>query len=161
MYRHGEVDDDDLAVPVHDDPGPVLLLRDLDAREPHGALVARLEGRLVDTAARRRASDVERPHRELRARLADRLGRDDADRLADVHHVPARQIASVTLDADAAPRTTGQRRTDRHRLDARIFDLLDARLVELVVRMDENLAGQRVEHVLERNATEDTLAELL
>ena len=41
------------------------------------------------------ATDVERTHRELRARLADRLRGDDADRLADVDHVPARQVAAV------------------------------------------------------------------
>jgi hypothetical protein len=35
-----------------------------------------------------RATDVEGTHRELRAGLADGLRRDDADRLADVDHLP-------------------------------------------------------------------------
>src|SRR6266536_3085543 len=34
------------------------------------------------------AAGVEGPHGQLRARLADRLGRDDPDRLADVHPLP-------------------------------------------------------------------------
>ena len=34
------------------------------------------------------ATDVERTHRQLRTGLTDRLRRDDADRLADVDHVP-------------------------------------------------------------------------
>ena len=37
---------------------------------------------------------VERAQRELRAGLADRLGRDDADRLAHLHHAAARQVTS-------------------------------------------------------------------
>ena len=64
--------------------------------------VARLERALLDLAARRRAADVERAHRELRARLADRLAGDDADRLADVDLVAARQVAPVALGAHAA-----------------------------------------------------------
>src|SRR5512143_1245759 len=49
------------------------------------------------------AADVERTHGQLRARLADRLRRDDADRLAEVDHVTARQVAAVAADADALP----------------------------------------------------------
>ena len=61
------------------------------------AFGARLERALLDLAARRRTTDVERAHRELRARLADRLGGDDADRLADVDLVAAREVAAVAL----------------------------------------------------------------
>jgi hypothetical protein len=54
-----------------------------------------LRGSSVVFSARRLASTAIWKVRigELRARLADRLRRDDADRLAEVHHVPARQIA--------------------------------------------------------------------
>ena len=51
--------------------------------------VARLERRLLGAPARG-AADVEGAHGELRAGLADRLGGDDADGLAEVHHVAAR-----------------------------------------------------------------------
>ena len=58
------------------------------------------------------ATDVERTHRELRARLADRLGGDDADRLADVDHVAAREVAAVAQRADAAAGLAGEHRAD-------------------------------------------------
>jgi hypothetical protein len=38
------------------------------------------------------AAGVERPHRQLRARLADRLRGDDADRLADLDHLPVARL---------------------------------------------------------------------
>ena len=92
----GVVDDDELAVAVHDDDRAVLALRRaLALRKRDDAFGARLERALLDLAARRRTTDVERAHRELRARLADRLGGDDADRLADVDAVAARQVAAV------------------------------------------------------------------
>ena len=87
----------------------------------------------LDLAARRGAADVEGAHRELRARLADRLGGDDADRLADVDAVAAREIAPVAERADAAPRLAGEHRADDDLLDAGLLDLLDRCLVELGV----------------------------
>ena len=81
---------------------PSTLRGEVRVADSDVALVARLERALLDLAARRRSADVERAHRELRARLADRLARDDADRFADVHLVPARQVAPVALGAHAA-----------------------------------------------------------
>ena len=87
---------DELAVAVHHHRRCRPALRDeLRVAEAHDAFGARLERALLDLAARRRATDVERAHRELRARLADRLGGDDADRLADVDQVAAREVAAV------------------------------------------------------------------
>ena len=81
---------------VHHHDGAVLRLRDeLRVAQADDAFGARLERALLDLAARRRATDVERAHRELGARLADRLRRDDADRLADVDAVAAREVAPV------------------------------------------------------------------
>ena len=90
----GLVDDDELAVAVHDDPVVLSRLTTLDVLELDDAVVARLERRLLG-ADLTDAADVERTHRQLRARLADRLGGDDADRLADVDHVPAGEVAAV------------------------------------------------------------------
>ena len=98
----GVVDDDELAVAVHDADGAVALRGEVRVADADEAFVARLERALLDLAARRRATDVERAHRELRARLADRLAGDDADRLADVDLVAAREVASVALGAHAA-----------------------------------------------------------
>ena len=71
-----------------------LLLDDLDVLELDRAFVARLERRLLG-ADLADAADVERTHRQLRAGLADRLRGDDADRLADVDHVTASEVAAV------------------------------------------------------------------
>ena len=71
----GVVDDDELAVAVHDHRRcRRVFVGEVRAADAHDAFGARLERALLDLAARRRATDVERAHRELRARLADRLG---------------------------------------------------------------------------------------
>ena len=139
----------------------VRLLGDVRVADADVAFVARLERALLDLAARRRAADVERPHRELRARLADRLAGDDADRLADVDLVPAREVAPVALGADAALGLAGEHRADDDLLDARLLDDVHEVLVELRVRRDEHLARERVDDVLERDAAEDAVAERL
>src|SRR6266545_1326464 len=154
------VRDDDLAVPVHHDEGAVLLLRDGHLVELHEARVAVLEGGLL-RAPGRRAADMEGPHRELRAGLADRLGGDDAHRLADVHLAPAREIAPVALDADAAPRLAGEHRADLHLVDAGVLDELDLRLVDLLVRLHEDVRAERIVDIVERDAAEDALAHRL
>src|SRR5439155_8057854 len=92
------------------------------------ALVAGLERGLLGPSARCSA-DVEGPHGELRSRLADRLRRDDADRLAQVHHVTAREVAPVAPDTDPLPRLAGEHGADLHALEAGLFDLGDLVLV--------------------------------
>ncbi len=119
----GVVHDDELAVAVHDDDGAVLLLGELRVAQAHGAFGARLERALLDLAARRRATDVERAHRELGARLADRLRRDDADGLADVDAVAAREVAAVAHRAHAATRLAREHRADDDLFDAGVLDL--------------------------------------
>src|SRR5690606_16125128 len=162
LLAAGVVDDLQEAVAVHHHHRAVLLLHDLGVLELDLALEAVLEAGLLDLAARGRATDVERAHRELRARLADGLGRDHADRLAHVHLVAAREVTPVAERADAAPVLTGQHRADDHLLDARLFDLDHAGLVDLLAGLDDDgLVVTRVEDVLERGAAEDALAEAL
>src|SRR5690606_27223545 len=108
-----------------------------------------------------RTTDVEGPHRELRAGLADRLRRDDADGLTDVDAVAAREVAPVAHRTDAATRLAGEHGADDHLLDAGLLDRRDLVLVELGVRLDDDLASQRIDHVLERDAPQDALAERL
>src|SRR5690606_38517675 len=95
------VDDRELARAGRRDQMPLRLVADgLDVLEADRARALHLDA--VDRRrSRRRAADVERAHRELRARLADGLRRDDADRLALVHAVTAREIAPVALRAHA------------------------------------------------------------
>src|SRR5690606_5146253 len=156
------VDDLQHAVAVHHHGGAVLLGDELDVLELDPTLEAVLEARLLDLAARRRATDVERAHRELRARLADGLGRDHADRLAHVHLVAAREITPVAQRADTAPVLAGEHRADDHLLDARFQDRRDSRLVDLLAGAhDDRLVVARIVDVLERRAAEDTLVETL
>src|SRR5262249_38822635 len=105
----------------------------------------------------RRATDVERAHRELRARLADRLRRDHADRFAEVHLAPAREVASVALDAHAALGRAGQHGADLHLLNARVLDQLHLLLVDLFARLAQNFFRVRVRDVFERDAAEDAV----
>ena len=107
---------------LHHHHRAVLLLLDDGAAEANGALGAGLEVARLDLAAGRGAADVERAHRELRARLADRLGGDDADRLADVDPVAAREVAPVAERAHAASRLAGEHRADDDLLDAGLLD---------------------------------------
>src|SRR6185312_8184890 len=158
----GLVDDDDLAVAVHDAHDVVLLrLGEVRAADADEAFVARLERALLDLAARRSATDVERTHRELRARLTDGLAGDDADRFTDVDLVAAREVAAVALGADAALRLAREARANHDLFDARVLDLHDEGFVELGVVRNENLAGERVDAVFERHAAEDAVAERL
>ena len=101
---------------------------------------------------------MERPHRQLRAGLADRLGGDDADRLADVDHVPAGQVAAVAEHADAAPGLAGEHRADLDVVDARVLDDADLLLGDLLAGRDQHLAGVRVEDVVDGDAAEDAVA---
>ena len=91
------VDDDELAVAVHDHEVAVLAFD--RAAGSRTSPCPRCAVSSVDCSARPRAgaTDVERTHRELRARLADRLRGDDADRFADVDHAAAREVAAVAL----------------------------------------------------------------
>src|SRR5690606_36187329 len=131
---------DELAVAVHHHDGAVALAHGLRVAQAHGALGAGLERALLDLAAGGRTTDVEGPHRELRAGLADRLRRDDADGLTDVDAVAAREVAPVAHRTDAATRLAGEHGADDHLLDAGLLDRRDLVLVELGVRLDDDLA---------------------
>mgnify|MGYP003693944883 CR=1 FL=1 len=87
---------------------------------------------------------------------------DDADGLAEVHHVAARQVAAVAADADALPRLAGQHRADLDPLEARVLDrrlTLSSSISSFALTM--TLAVERIADVLERDAAEDAVAEAL
>src|SRR5690606_35552534 len=133
----------DLILAVRHDALAVRCLDDGDALELRATRDLRLACRLRRDA-RRRTTDVERTERELRARLTDRLRRENADRLAQVHHLHGREVAAVALTADAALRLAGQHRTDLHGLDARVLDEVRVLLRDQVARLDDQLAVDRV-----------------
>src|SRR5262249_30802145 len=153
------VDEQQLAVAIHHH-AEALLLHNLAVLELDRAFVSRLERRLLG-AHLTDAADVERAHGQLRTRLADRLRGDHAHRLADVHHVAACEIASITEDADAAPSLAGEHRADLHLIDASRIDLADLVLVNLLVLRHQHFARVGVDHVLERDTAEDAVGELL
>ena len=141
---------------------PSCFVGELRVADADDAFGARLERALLDLAARRRATDVERAHRELRARLADRLAGDDADRLADVDLVAAREVAAVAL-ARRRRACVWQVSTERMTTSSMPASSIcvHERFVELGVRRDEDLAGERIDDVFERDAAEDAVAERL
>ncbi len=140
-------------------PG-ALRLDHLQALVADHAGVLRVERRLLLTP-RRRAADVERAHRQLRARLADRLRRDDADREAELDEPPGREVAAVALRTAAAAAGARQHRTDADLLDAAFLDVGRLLLVDLLVDVDDDLAGERVDDLLERDAADDAVAQRL
>ena len=87
-----------------------------------------------------RAADVEGPHGELSARLADRLRRDHANRLADVDHGTARQVAPVTRGADSALGLAGKCRADQHLVEPGALDQFDRILLDQDAGLDDDIA---------------------
>ena len=132
------VEDADLGVAVHHDVAALAVLNRAQVGEAHLALGVGLDVRLLDAAGRRTA-DVEGPHRELRARLSDRLGSDHADRLAEVHHLAAGEIAAVAQGAHAVRRLAGEHRADHHLLETGVLDQAHLLLVDLGARRHEHL----------------------
>ena len=107
------------------------------------------------------AADVERTHGELRARLADRLGGDDPHRLADLDRAVGGQVAPVALLAHPLLRLAGQHGADAHRLHANALDPVRDVVGNLLVYVDENLAGNRMAHPLQGELPGDAVAQRL
>src|SRR5512142_3348022 len=104
---------------------------------------------------------MEGAHGELRAGLTDGLGGNDADRLTDVDHVPASQVAAVAQHADASPGLAGQHRPNLDLGDAGILHDANLLLGDLLVGLHQHLAGVRIEDVVDRHTAENTIAQLL
>ncbi len=154
------IDQDQLGVAAHHDRNALAVHHDVAVAHLDRAVVAGLDVRLL-RATLGGAADVEGTHGELGARLADRLRGDDAHRLADVDLRAAGQIAAVALAADADLGLAGQHRADTQLLDAGLVDLLDADFVDQLARLDDQVAVQRIDDVVERRAAENALAERL
>src|SRR5712671_1567912 len=80
-----------LAVAAHCDRQPRRVDDDVAVLDLDRRVERRLDRGLLG-ATLRRAADVESPHRQLCAGFADRLRRDDANRLAHIHHRAAGQV---------------------------------------------------------------------
>jgi hypothetical protein len=96
---------------------------------------------------------------KLGARLADRLGGDDAHRLTDIDRRAACQVAAIAGGADAVARLAGQGRTNAYGFQPRPFDDLGLFLADQFAPLDDQIAGERVEHVLGHAAAQDAVAQ--
>src|ERR1019366_6421964 len=94
------VDQQDFAIAAHDHRDALAVHDDITVFERNGTVMAGFDAGLLGTALRR-AADVEGAHGQLGARLADRLRGDHTHRLTDVDRGAARQIAAVTMAANA------------------------------------------------------------
>src|SRR5690606_25531537 len=138
------VDDAELAGTRHRDPVTLLMVHGLQIVQTRRTFALDLHG-IGGRRPRGRAADVEGAHRELRARLADRLRGDDADRLAEIDAMTARQIAPVALSTDAIARLTGDRRTHLHLIDAFLLEQLHQPLVDQRACRHDHLVAARLE----------------
>src|SRR5262249_9672878 len=108
-----------------------------------------LKIRLLDFTASRSSADVERPHGKLGARLTDGLGSYDTDCLPNIDSIPARKVSPAPHRANAATSLTRQHGTNDHAFYSCIFDFVDASFVDLLVRVNDRLIGQRIPNFLE------------
>src|SRR5439155_2978833 len=104
---------------------------------------------------------VERTHRELGARLADGLGGDDADGLADLDELSARQAAAVAGPADAVLGVASERRPHANAAHAGIGDGLRELQVDRLAALRDDLAGLVVLYVVRHEPAEETIGERL
>ncbi len=152
------VDDGDLHVPAHHDLLAIGVGQKVRVAELDLAFLAGFEERLL--AALRDAADVEGPHRQLRAGFADRLRRDDADRLADVHHRAAGKVTPVAHGADAFLGLAGQRAADAGRLATPACAIASARrssISSLRLTITSSVPGHK--DVLGRDTAQHTLGQ--
>src|SRR5690606_24166457 len=106
-----------------------------------------------------RSTDDEGTHGHLGARLADRLRGNNADRLADVDQMSARQVATVAHRADAITGFTGDWRTHFELVNTHLFERGHPLLVEHDARRDYHFAAAGLDHIFRHHPTENAIAE--
>ena len=154
----GLVDQDDLEVAAHDHRHAFRIDDHVAVLDLDPGLDRSFDAGLL-RAALGRAADVEGPHGELGARLADRLGRYDADRLADVDPGAPGQVAAVAARADTALGLAEKRRADPQAADAGPFHPVDSIFLDQLAGRHDDIARERVDHVLQRGASQGPLAQ--
>ena len=96
---------------------------------------------------------------QLSTGLADRLCGDDTDSLAFLHHAKVRQVASVALGTNAALAFASEDRTDLYALDRRGVDDIGSGIGDFLTGGNDNLSGDRMYDVVDRNTSDDAFAE--
>src|SRR3954466_689645 len=104
---------------------------------------------------------MEGTERKLRTRLADRLCGDDTDSFAHLDDLVRREVTAVALRAYATAHFAGKYRTNEDGLDRSRSDLRCDFFADHSARFEQNILRERVDNVIERYATENTLGERL
>ncbi len=104
-------------------------------------------------------TDVECTEGKLCTGLADGLSCDDADGLAFLDHAEVGEVAAVALGADTALALAGEDRTDLDALDGRCVDAVGSGVLDFLAGSDDELAGLRVDDVVDGHTAEDALAQ--
>ncbi len=102
---------------------------------------------------------MECSHGQLSARLTDGLRRDDTHRFTQLHQTTRREVASVALGANAALGLARENRTNLDLVDAGLFDLLRHFFRDFLARFDDRRIADDIHDVIQRHATDDSLAE--
>src|SRR6266508_899511 len=101
----------DRAVLTQNDPTAVERLYRSQVVELNGAIVRRLDDRMLECLTRR-AADVKCAHRQVRSRLVERVRCDNADCFAQLHELTRGKIAAIAHRANAATTLARKHRTN-------------------------------------------------
>ena len=98
---------------------------------------------------------------KLGARLSDGLCCDDSDNLSFLNHSASRKVASVAFRADTLAGLAREHGTDFYLLDRQMVDQVGGGLANLLAGLDDQLACERIEYVVDGSTSKDSLSERL
>ena len=94
---------------------------------------------------------------KLCTRLTNSLSCDDTYSLTQLYHAGSSQITAITLHADTLLALAGKYRANLNTLNRRIFDSFGLSLCYLLTGTYNQLASCRMNNIMYRYTTEDTL----
>ncbi len=134
--------------------------------ERNGTQLVELDARLVlgndagvGGSVTSHTTGVEGTERQLSTRLTNSLSGNHTDSLTQLHHTGSSQVAAVTLHADTLLALAGKHGTNLDALDGRILDRLGLRLSNLLAGRNDQLTRSRMDDIVYRHTTQDTLIE--
>ena len=102
---------------------------------------------------------MERTKCQLSTRLTDSLSSNHTNSLTLLYHTTGSKVTTVTLHADTLLRLTSEHRTDLHTFNVRRLNGLGHTLGNFLTGLNDNLTCLRVDDVMNRHTTKDTLRE--
>ena len=96
---------------------------------------------------------------QLSTWLTDSLCSDDTHSLTQLYHTSSSQVAAVALHADTLLAFASEHRADFYTLDRRVLDCLSLSFGNLVTSSNNQFASCRVNYIMYRYTTQDTLIE--